>query len=207
MRGPQVWPAPSPRRGKGWSEGRERREPSSAQRVQRAHRPPGGDLQHVRVDHRRAHLAVAEQFLHRADVGARLQQVRGEAVTQRVRRYVLLDAGQGSGAPQCARQPLLEQVVAPLDAGGSTARARRGEDPVPGPRLAGTRVFRRQCVGQEDAGKLRDAIGFPQPSRACQLFSQRLIERTRQHHDPVLGAFAFTHHDHAPLEVQVLDPQ
>ena len=34
------------------------------------------------VDHRRGHIAVAEQFLHRADVVARLQQVRGKGVAQ-----------------------------------------------------------------------------------------------------------------------------
>ena len=39
----------------------------------------------VRVDLRRHQALVAEQFLHAADVGAAVEQVRGEAVSQRVR--------------------------------------------------------------------------------------------------------------------------
>ena len=38
----------------------------------------------MRVDHRRRHVRVAEQLLHRADVVAGFQQVRREAVPQRV---------------------------------------------------------------------------------------------------------------------------
>jgi hypothetical protein len=34
----------------------------------------------VGVDHRCAHVAVTEQFLHATDIDAALQQVRGKAV-------------------------------------------------------------------------------------------------------------------------------
>ena len=44
----------------------------------------------VRVDHGGLDVGVAEQFLHGADVGAGLQQIRGEGVTQpvMVQRFV-----------------------------------------------------------------------------------------------------------------------
>jgi hypothetical protein len=38
--------------------------------------------QHMGVDHRRADIGMAEQFLHGADVVARLQQVGGEGMAQ-----------------------------------------------------------------------------------------------------------------------------
>ena len=38
------------------------------------------------VDHRRRHILVAEQFLHRADVVATCEQVRGKRMPQRMRR-------------------------------------------------------------------------------------------------------------------------
>jgi hypothetical protein len=41
---------------------------------------------------------MAQQFLHRADVGARLQQVCGERVAQRVNRYMLHFRQPGLGA-------------------------------------------------------------------------------------------------------------
>ena len=52
---------------------RSRRSASTGQRIQGAGRAAGRDLEHMRVDHRGADVAVAQQFLHRADVGACLQ--------------------------------------------------------------------------------------------------------------------------------------
>ena len=40
--------------------------------VERAGGATGRDLEHVGVDHGRAHIAVTEQLLHSADVGAAL---------------------------------------------------------------------------------------------------------------------------------------
>jgi hypothetical protein len=52
--------------------------------VRRTPYPAPTSIQHVGVDHRRAQILVAEQFLHRADVIAVLQQVRREGVAQSV---------------------------------------------------------------------------------------------------------------------------
>ena len=41
-------------------------------------------LQHMRIDHRGTHIAVAEQLLHGANVGTRLQQVCRERMAQRM---------------------------------------------------------------------------------------------------------------------------
>ncbi len=51
------------------------------------------DVQHVGVNHRRRHVRVAEQLLHRADVLPVFQQVRGERVPQGVGGGVLGDPG------------------------------------------------------------------------------------------------------------------
>ena len=50
-------------------------------------------VQHVRVNLGSANIAVAEKFLNRADVVAVLQQMRCEAVTQRVTGRRLCDLG------------------------------------------------------------------------------------------------------------------
>jgi hypothetical protein len=51
---------------------------------------------HVGVDGGRRDVGVAQQHLHRAQVGAVVQQVRGEGVAQRVRRQRHMDAGRGA---------------------------------------------------------------------------------------------------------------
>jgi hypothetical protein len=54
----------------------------TADRIQgTAHRQPDA-IQHVRLDHRRVHILVTQQFLHRPDIVALLEQMRREAVAQ-----------------------------------------------------------------------------------------------------------------------------
>ena len=53
---------------------------------------PPALVEDVRVDHRRLHVRVAQQFLHGADVVAVFEQVRREAVAERVAADRLLDA-------------------------------------------------------------------------------------------------------------------
>ncbi len=56
---------------------------------------------------------MAEQFLNRADVVARLRQMRGEAVAQDVRRHRLRDARAMRRARDRALDDLLVEMVPP----------------------------------------------------------------------------------------------
>lgn len=68
----------------------------------------------MRVDHRRADIGMAQQRLHRTDISAALQQMRREAVPQRVRAGRLDDAGcLPSCAPARALSLGIEMVPAP----------------------------------------------------------------------------------------------
>src|SRR4051812_30400983 len=68
----------------------------------------------VRVDLRRAQALVAEQLLHAAQVGAVVQQVRGEAVTQRVRADARIEAGRHEVLVQLATDRARAQRLAVL---------------------------------------------------------------------------------------------
>ena len=59
----------------------------------------------VRVDLRRAQALVAQQLLHAAQVGAVVQQVRREAVTQRVRADARVEAGLRRGTCRACGGP------------------------------------------------------------------------------------------------------
>ena len=63
------------------------------------------------------HVRVAEQFLHRADVVATFEQVRGEGMAQRVRRYRLDDARRARRLLDGALHALLVDMVAAHRAG------------------------------------------------------------------------------------------
>ena len=52
--------------------------------VQRAYRTARSYLQHMGVDHGGRHITVAQKLLHRADIGARLQQMCGAGCAQKL---------------------------------------------------------------------------------------------------------------------------
>jgi len=58
--------------------------------VERAKHAEETALGHVRVNHRGAHVSMAKQPLHRPDICAGLEQVRGERVAKRVCRGTLM---------------------------------------------------------------------------------------------------------------------
>ena len=54
----------------------------ASEQIRRARHARWAAIEHVCVDHRGLHVAVAEQLLDRTDVGASLQQVRGKAMAK-----------------------------------------------------------------------------------------------------------------------------
>ncbi len=65
---------------------------SSRLSIEGAHHAAASAIEDVRIDHRGAHVLVAEKLLHRADVVAGFHEVGGEGVAQGVRGDGLLDA-------------------------------------------------------------------------------------------------------------------
>jgi hypothetical protein len=54
-------------------------------RIQWTDRLTRGDLEHMRVNHRRAYITVSQELLHRTDIGPTLQEMRRKAVPPCVR--------------------------------------------------------------------------------------------------------------------------
>ena len=68
---------------------RSRTDTNELQRIERAQDSSAAAIEHVRIDHSRAHVLVPQQLLHRANVITILQQVGRERVTQYVRAHWL----------------------------------------------------------------------------------------------------------------------
>ena len=58
--------------------------------IQRAEGAHAGSVEHVRVDHSGGHVGVPQKFLHRADIMVRLQQVRSEAMAERMAAHLFV---------------------------------------------------------------------------------------------------------------------
>ena len=66
----------------------------------------------VGVDHRRAHVTVAQQFLHSADVIASFQQMGGERMSEGVTCHAPRNAGVTRSGCHCLLLSALVGVVA-----------------------------------------------------------------------------------------------
>src|SRR5437867_6945906 len=86
------------------------------------------------VDHRRAHIPVAQQLLNGADVVPVLQQVRRKGVPEGVTRRLLRQGGLEHGLADGTLDDRLVQMMAPaLTRGPVDVEPRRREHPVPCP--------------------------------------------------------------------------
>ena len=98
----------------------------------------------VGVALRRAEPRMAEQFLNRAKIRARLQQVRRERVPEGVRADALGDRGFADVAADDA-----------IDAARGEPRARAGSGTAAGGDGVRRRTALRNCVGPRSFGRLR----------------------------------------------------
>ena len=67
--------------------------PPSTSSVQRTSYTLAALIQDVRINHRRTHILMSQQFLHGADIIAIFQKVRGKAVPERMTTSTLYDSG------------------------------------------------------------------------------------------------------------------
>ena len=85
--------------------------------------------------------------------------------------------------------------------------ASRGENPVPAPGHSGPRILALQGMRQIHPGTFGEPICIVQRPHADQMGAQGAAQAGRQNRHPVLAALAVTHHEFAPLKIDVLDAQ
>src|SRR5690625_2409774 len=187
-----------------------RDERSARPRAESVERAPRGHAasQHVRVDLRRLEARVTEKALQGPDVGTILEQVRGEAMTQRVARSVLVDARLPEGARDAPTDVRRRPVMPPRHAAPWVhAQARSGKHVLPGPPPACRSIFYLECIRQPYLAVATAQILLMKQFYPRQVAFQRAVERARQHGNTVFVALAGTNDDLLPSEVEILYAQ
>ena len=167
---------------------------------------PSGPLKDMGVDHRRGDVAVPKKLLHRPDVMAVFQEVRGERVAHRVRGRVLFDTGLPHRKMECTLQDGLVKVVAArLPCLVITVVTGRRKDPLPGPLPSGVRVLLCERMRQLDPACPGLEIERVLRTHVCKVANEIHLEPGRQHRTAIARPFARTHEDLVPRQVYVLD--
>ncbi len=160
------------------------------------------------VDHRRLHVAVPEQLLHRANVIARFQQMRGEAMPQRVRPNRFRDSNASSRfANGSLGHGLVQVMPAPLSRARVSRDGRGGKDPLPTLFAVRVWVFARQGIGKGDPSEPCRQVGRVELANPFEMSAQPRDDRRWQRRHPILVALASAHKHPAAAEVNVLYAQ
>jgi len=165
-------------------------------------------VEDVRVDHCGADVAVAEEFLDRADVVAGFEEVGGEGVAQRVAACGLGDACVAHGGLDGALDDRLVQVVAVVLPGVAVAvEADGGKDPLPAPLRCGVWILSDERAGEGGMAATALEILPVYAADVVKMRHERPPKAGGQEGDAILGALAVAHRDLAAVEVDVLDAQ
>src|SRR6202051_4487537 len=158
------------------------------------------------VEHRCGHIGVTEQFLHRANVRARLEQVGGKAVTKGMATRRLRYARLVHGRLHRALHDFLVSMMADRSAciRIPAQRARR-EDPLPAPLDCRGGVFARKRSRQPNSRLPQSALTLEAIQQFRKIFTQRRHQALRQYGHPILAALRIAHDDFAALEQEILD--
>jgi hypothetical protein len=162
----------------------------------------------MRIDHRRLHIVVAQQLLHRPDIVALLQQMRRKTVPKGMAAGAFGKPCRTPCSAHSLLQAILTGVMAADDSRPRVFRQTVGwKDVWPDPEPAGLRILACQRQRSGDRGyPLRDILRLSSLDvremcleRADQAFGQRGA--------PLLQAFAIAHDDLTLGNVQVFDAQ
>jgi hypothetical protein len=138
----------------------------------------------MRIDHRRLHIAVAEELLHRANILAVREKVRGKRMPQRVRPDCLGSSRLSSprAAPPAARDADRDDAE-PYPTADQHSDGRK-ETPTATPMMPRWRRGSARC--------------------GCRvMLAQHRRDGWRKHRRPILVAFTVAHRDLANREVEI----
>src|SRR6266571_774538 len=192
--------------GVSWSAVLSARQGRTSQAIGRALNRPSAPVQDVRVDHRRADVAVAEELLDGADVVAGPDELGGERMPKHVRRGGLGDSRPPGGLRDRLLDHGLMQMVAVPDAGPPVRVVRRSrKDVLPSPLAVGVAVLASERVGKRRPPKAAAKILTMPAAHSFEMIEQLPPAGGRQHRHAILASLAITDHDLQALEVDFLD--
>src|SRR5688500_7524821 len=119
-----------------------KKSPLASESIRRAQDAAASAIQDVRIDHRGAHVGVAKQVLHGADVVTVPQQFRREGVSKSVRSGRLREPGPAGRLRHGLLDDGLVEVVAMANSGVAIRVVGGGREYVlPSPLTVGARVL------------------------------------------------------------------
>lgn len=162
----------------------------------------------MRVDHRRADIRMAQQFLHGSNIVSGFQQMGRETVAKTVAGGFFADAGTFDGGGDFASDGAFMGVMSAFASGAWVdGKIGGGEDELPFPFAVGIGEFAGQGTGHLDAAEAAGEVFLLEDADFLQVLLQFGLERFGEHGAAVFVALAFADGDFVSFEVEVLDAQ
>ena len=182
-----------------------KRATSHSQPIKRASHAEPTAVEHMRIDHRGAHIAVPKQLLDRPNVVPRLEQMRSERMPQRMAACTLVHARRQDGiAHGILKHGLVKVVPSPLPGVRLSIDPRRRKHPLPWPLAARIWQLPAQGVWKLDPTRAVREVGVMLFAHALEMLTEWQKGPFRKKRPPILPPLAVAHEDLAPLEVELL---
>ena len=153
-------------------------------------------------------IAVSHQVLDGADVGTRLQQMRGKRVPESMRSYPFGQTRFGRRAFDRTLQSRVAEMMPAADARGCVqAGGFCGKQPLPFPTDSGLGIFLGQPFGQPHTGDRRRLIRHPQFMQTSHVDLQLPDQFFWQDRHAVLVALAPEDLQALSRQVEMMHPQ
>ena len=160
------------------------------------------------VNHCRGDVFVSEQFLHRTDVVATLQQVRGKTMPECVAAGGLGNPGGANGVFHGVLQVLLRHMVPALFAAARIDRKLISRKSIlPDPFACGIWIFAVKSRGQEDPAAPAGEILPVHFLDSREMDLERPDESLREEGDAFPHSLGLAHRNLAVAKIDVFDPQ
>jgi hypothetical protein len=181
---------------------------ASLQTIRRATNAQCTPVQDVRVNHRRADIGMAEQFLDRPNVVPVLEQMCRKGMAESVTADPLRDAcAASSGSDRALHDRFVQMIPGRWPEARVSADSPCGENELPAP--VGGRIGilpiegRRKCDAAETVGQITLMLS-PDVFEMCR---QARLDAAGKHRPTILLPFATPDHDLMAVEIEIFDAQ
>jgi hypothetical protein len=162
----------------------------------------------MRVDHRRAHVAVAKQFLNGPNIVAIREEMSCKCVPEGMARHPLRHPGPSRrGCHGALKYGLVQMVPPDLTTRSVAILPRRREHPLPRPVTRRAKELPSQLLRQFHISATALDVSLVLPPHRRQMDFELAMNRLGQNGDPILHSLSASNEERPVSEINVLDAQ
>jgi hypothetical protein len=182
------------------------RELAPLQTIGRTPNAQGTPIQDVRVNHRRADIRMAEQFLNRSNIVAVLEQMRRKGVAERVAADPFRNPSPADrGRDRALHDRFVQMISGRWSESQVSANSRRGKHELPAPVGCRIGILPFECRRKSHAAETIGQIPMMLAPHVSEMRRQARLQARGEHRSAILLSLPTPDYDLIAVEIEVFD--